>query len=73
MASSIELKSSNLDLGFAEECESYLLTNRHFPSKIGGKPAWLELDNIPLVDDLKCAKCQEQMTFLLQVLNFNSI
>lgn len=36
-----DLGDGFVDLGFAEEQESYLLTNRYFPSKIGGKPAWL--------------------------------
>jgi hypothetical protein len=30
-----------VDLGFAEEQDAWLLTNRYFPSKIGGKVALL--------------------------------
>jgi hypothetical protein len=30
-----------VDLGFADEQDDWLLTNRYFPSKIGGFPAWL--------------------------------
>lgn len=61
-------KNANIDLGFVEECQAYLLTNRHFPSKVGGKPAWLELDNLPTVDELKCEKCKDPLIFLLQVI-----
>lgn len=59
--------SSNVDLGFLEECQSWLLTNRYFPSKVGGKPAWLELADIPALNEIKCRKCQEVMVFLCQV------
>lgn len=56
-----------IDLGFAEECESILLRNVYFPSKIGGKPAWLDLDKIPSIDDLKCKKCGGPQSFLCQI------
>ena len=28
----------SVDLGFLEECEQWLLKNKYFPSKVGGKP-----------------------------------
>lgn len=56
-----------VDLGFLEECAPWLLTNTYFPSKVGGKPAWLELDHIPQLDQMKCRMCQEVMVFLCQV------
>lgn len=65
MAKSIAV--NNVDLGFLEECESWLLTNTYFPSKVGGKPAWLELENIPQLDSMKCRMCQEILVFLCQV------
>lgn len=65
MASAASPKT--VELGFLEECEPWLLTNTFFPSKIGGKPAWLELENIPTLDLLKCRKCQEILVFLCQV------
>ncbi len=58
---------SEIDLGFAEECEPWLLTNTYFPSKIGGRPAWLNLENLPMPDDIKCSKCNESLAFLCQV------
>lgn len=63
--SSGELKPTQL--GFAEDQEGWLLTNRFFPSKIGGKPAWLELQNIPEAKDLQCDYCNETCVFLCQV------
>ncbi|KAG5670171.1 hypothetical protein PVAND_000452 [Polypedilum vanderplanki] len=56
MACTSEVKY--VDLGFAEEQESWLLTNRYFPSKIGGKIALL---------DLLCEYCNEPCIFLCQV------
>lgn len=56
-----------VDLGYIEECSSALLTNRYFPSKIGGKPAWLDLKNVPKPKDLECGSCNQPKTFLCQV------
>lgn len=56
-----------IDLGFAEECEPILLRNVYFPSKIGGKPAWLDLEKVPSIDDLKCKKCGAPQSFLCQI------
>lgn len=59
--------SKPTQLGFAEDQEAWLLTNRFFPSKIGGAPAWLELQNIPDVSELLCDYCSEPCVFLCQV------
>lgn len=56
-----------IDLGFLDDCEPYLLTNRYYPSKVGGKPAWLELANIPGAEQLRCPKCQQLMVFFAQL------
>ncbi|XP_053963556.1 programmed cell death protein 2 [Anastrepha ludens] len=58
---------ADIDLGFAEERESAWLTNRYFPSKIGGKPAWLELEKLPSNKELLCETCQEPKAFLCQI------
>lgn len=58
---------SDIDLGFAEERECAWLTNRYFPSKAGGKPAWLELEKLPNNNELKCEKCQQPKAFLCQI------
>lgn len=59
--------SEPIDIGFAEECESWRLESRFFPSKIGGKPAWLNLKNIPDSKQLACDYCSEPCIFLCQV------
>ncbi|XP_029040551.1 programmed cell death protein 2 [Osmia bicornis bicornis] len=56
-----------VDLGFAEKRESWRLESRFFPSKIGGKPAWLNLKNIPGEKDLQCEYCKEPCIFLCQI------
>ncbi|GLH15709.1 Programmed cell death protein 2 [Gryllus bimaculatus] len=54
-------------IGYLEETESWKLESRFFPSKVGGKPAWLDLANLPSNEDLKCPKCQNPCMFLCQV------
>ncbi|XP_046330210.2 programmed cell death protein 2-like [Haliotis rufescens] len=56
----------NVDLGFvADDFDPRLLTSRFFPSKVGGKPAWLSLSDLPPV--LSCPTCGAPCVFLLQV------
>jgi len=54
-----------VELGVLEECESYLLESRYFPNKLGGKPAWLDLKNLP--SDFSCGVCSKVCIFLCQV------
>ncbi|KAK5643666.1 hypothetical protein RI129_007511 [Pyrocoelia pectoralis] len=63
----MSIQSSTVDLGFAEKCEPWKLESRLFPSKIGGKPAWLDLNNLPKCKDLQCDVCKQQMIFLCQI------
>ncbi|XP_028046283.1 programmed cell death protein 2-like isoform X2 [Monomorium pharaonis] len=56
-----------IDLGFVEKCESWRLQSRFFPSKVGGKPAWLDMKNIPGKDDLECDYCGDPCVFLCQI------
>ena len=56
-----------VELGFIEESEPFLLKSRFFPSKLGGKPAWLSLNNIPNPAELSCRTCGKPTIFLLQV------
>ena len=59
--------SSNLELGSTVECNQWWhLSSIFFPSKIGGKPAWLSPSGVP-IDDLRCNVCERPFTFLLQV------
>ncbi|XP_058055161.1 programmed cell death protein 2 [Anopheles bellator] len=60
-------QTSSIDLGFLETCEPWLLTNKFFPSKLGGKPAWLDLKNLPSPGDLLCERCSKPLSFLCQI------
>ncbi|CAG9772438.1 unnamed protein product [Ceutorhynchus assimilis] len=59
----------NVELGFLEHCEeSWKLESPLFPSKVGGKPAWLSLKPLPNgEEDLTCNKCQKTLIFLCQL------
>uniref|UniRef100_A0A182Y149 Uncharacterized protein n=1 Tax=Anopheles stephensi TaxID=30069 RepID=A0A182Y149_ANOST len=61
------METTSVDLGFLEPCEPWLLTNKFFRSKVGGKPAWLELKRLPKPEDLLCGQCNEPLGFLCQV------
>lgn len=56
-----------LDLGFIDETQNLLLESRFFPSKVGGKPAWLDLKFIPSSDQLICDACGMPNSFLCQL------
>ena len=56
-----------VDLGFVETTENWRLFSCFFPSKFGGKPAWLALKPLPNCDDLKCGTCGKPCVFLMQV------
>ena len=55
------------ELGFIEKVDSHKLEAVYFPSKVGGKPAWLCQRNLPTLEELKCDSCSKIMKFLLQV------
>ncbi|XP_026462292.1 programmed cell death protein 2-like [Ctenocephalides felis] len=59
--------TSEVDLGILLECESWFLTSRFFPSKVGGKPAWLSLKDLPDSESLQCDSCKEPTILLCQV------
>lgn len=62
------MSKDRVDLGFVtEDFDPWEVESRHFPSKVGGKPAWLDLGNLPKPEILKCSKCGKPTTFLLQV------
>lgn len=56
-----------VELGFMEDAESWRLESYLFPSKIGGKPAWLDLKYLPTPEDLQCKICKNPMIFLCQL------
>eukprot|EP01147_Barroeca_monosierra_P009111 gene9111-1413_t len=43
-----------------------LLTAPNFPTKVGGRPAWLDFDRLPTEEQLTCT-CGSKLRFLLQV------
>ncbi|XP_038076354.1 programmed cell death protein 2-like [Patiria miniata] len=54
-------------LGFVERTENWRLSRQFFPSKVGGKPAWLSMTDIPTSEKLNCRKCGAVCVFLMQV------
>ncbi|XP_012638006.1 programmed cell death protein 2 isoform X2 [Microcebus murinus] len=59
--------ASRVELGFAEEAPPWRLRSDQFPSKVGGRPAWLGEAGLPGPGDLACARCGRPLAFLLQV------
>jgi len=67
MAGSFFHEMLGAELGFLIKTDKWRLESRHFPSKVGGKPAWLELKHLPAAEDVQCKLCEKPMTFLAQV------
>lgn len=66
MASAGNVKG--VELGFLEKPDATTnLTSSHFPSKVGGKPAWLELKQLPGPEQLACNICKRPMVLLIQL------
>ena len=61
-------------LGFVDppRYKSDLLRHR-FPSKVGGRPAWLDPVHLPTRDQLTCPSTGRVMQFLIQVRNRNCL
>ena len=68
-----KLEQVEVELGFAEEIDDddavrrLKMTSAFFPSKIGGIPAWLNLQDLPDSNRMLCKICKKPMAFLLQV------
>ena len=63
-----EVVISDVDLGFAEKCDDRIRFNPLlYPSKLGGKPAWLRWDDFPSFQALTCGNCFKQTVFLCQI------
>ncbi|XP_051866929.1 programmed cell death protein 2 [Pristis pectinata] len=58
--------SGPVELGFVEPAAPARLVSSQFPSKVGGRPAWLSLE-LPGPERLRCGGCAQPLTFLLQV------
>lgn len=50
-----------------EEEDRYMLQRRFFPSKVGGRPAWLIPNRLPTDQHMTCEKCGLPLRFLMQV------
>lgn len=64
--------SNKVDIGALVKKPTWLLHPRFFPSKVGGKPAWLNLRDLPFTDELTCQICKDPLIFLCQVCNWIS-
>ncbi|XP_078800705.1 programmed cell death protein 2 isoform X1 [Oryzias latipes] len=60
------MASAEVVLGFLEQVEPWRLRSSQFPSKVGGKPAWLSQKGLPSQSALECEICRVPMVFLLQ-------
>lgn len=61
-------KNGEIDLGFAEKCDDkYRLTAIAFPSKLGGRPSWLNWENILTEGQVQCGNCSKILQFLCQI------
>lgn len=67
MSGDTNASSAEVVLGFLEEAEPWRLQSPQFPSKVGGKPAWLSQRGLPSLPGLECEICRLPMAFLLQV------
>ncbi|KAM7406276.1 hypothetical protein PAMP_000664 [Pampus punctatissimus] len=61
------MSSAEVVLGFLEEADPWRLRSPQFPSKVGGKPAWLCQRGLPSLTGLECEICRLPLAFLLQV------
>jgi len=67
MAGSFFHETLGAELGFLDKTDKWRLESRHFPSKVGGKPAWLELKSLPSPEELCCDSCEKPTMFLAQI------
>ena len=59
---------TNVDLGFVSSPPHPLtLTRPYFPSKVGGRPAWLNPLHLPSPSELTCPACGDVFSFLMQI------
>ena len=60
--------TGKVELGFVEKTECpEELTSPYFPSKVGGRPSWLDPTLLPTPEQTACSVCSLPRTFLLQV------
>ena len=61
-------KLEEVELGFLEKCDDpEQLASTSFPSKVGGKPLWLDPVLLPPPERLVCGECLQPCVLLLQI------
>ena len=64
----LSLSNSPWLLGFVQKASDAKALLRHrFPSKVGGRPAWLDPVDLPRENQLRCPSTNRLMRFLLQI------
>ncbi|KAM3876963.1 programmed cell death protein 2 [Diretmus argenteus] len=66
-ATTSHTSATEVILGFMEDAEPWQLRSSQFPSKVGGRPAWLSQRDLPCLAGMECEICRLPMAFLLQV------
>lgn len=61
------MRAGAAELGFAEEAPAWRLRSSQFPSKVGGRPAWLGEAGLPGPAELACSLCGRPLAFVLQL------
>ncbi|XP_036105222.1 programmed cell death protein 2 isoform X3 [Molossus molossus] len=61
------VRAGAAELGFAETAPAWRLRSEQFPSKVGGRPAWLGEAGLPGPAELACALCGRPPAFVLQL------
>ena len=60
------MSGENVEVGFTDDLGNPLLfAPEHFPSKVGGHPAWLNPSNLPTVSP--CQHCGDPLIFFAQI------
>jgi len=63
-----ETDEPTVELGYVEFCENRsTFAPENFPSKVGGKPVWLNAEHPLAPKDVKCPRCEQQLKFLCQI------
>ncbi|KAI8388134.1 programmed cell death protein 2 [Radiomyces spectabilis] len=66
MSEALDIDKWAPQLGYAEDPETPLTADT-FPSKSGGKPAWMNPEHVLNVDRATCGNCDEPLILLLQL------
>lgn len=61
------VRAGAAELGFVEAAPAWRLRSEQFPSKVGGRPAWLGEAGLPGPAELACALCGRPLAFVLQL------